>query len=371
MSTPVRPAGTGLPLDRKFGLAKDRLIGCYVGQAIGGSIGAGVRTLDRAELSTAEGAAWPEQYPPVFGGHGLITGETQVSLFVLDAILRAGIRRRRTGVADPLGEVRLGLRRWLQTQEPVLDGPADGWWPGRPGLAAKRWPDHTTLTLVRAGTLGTPEQPVNDSRSATVLPRAAAAALWSADPKQVFDLGARIAALTHGHPIAWLSAGAYAVLVHTFLRGLSNPSRAVYAALDELARHPGHEPVSAALSEALRRFDDGDGEQVTATQVAALGAGWDAHEALAMAVHAAFSSPRFDLVLGCAVGHPGNTGTVGSLAASLLTSVYTFTSVVPVPLMRELELGAEIATLADGAATEFGPEPFTGSDWFTNFPIKD
>lgn len=153
MSTPVRPADTGMPLDGKFGLAKDRLIGCYVGQAIGGSIGAGVRTLDRAELSTAEGAAWPEEYPPVFGGHGLITGETQVSLFVLDAVLRAGIRRRRTGVADPLGEVRLGLRRWAQTQEPRLDGPADGWWPGRPGLTAKRWPDHTTLTLLRADTL--------------------------------------------------------------------------------------------------------------------------------------------------------------------------------------------------------------------------
>lgn len=367
MSTPVRPAETGVPREkRRYALAKDRLIGCYVGQAVGGSVGAGVRAIDPAELTGGE--AWPEVYPPVFGGTGLITGETQVSLFVLDAMVRAGIRRRRAGAADPVAEVAQGLRRWLQTQEPRLDGPADGWWPGHEQLRAKRWPDHTTLAVVRAGALGTPERPVNDSRAATVLPRAAAAALWSADAGQVFDLGARIAALTHGHPIAYLSAGAYAVLVHTFLSGISNPARAVHAALDELARRPGHEPVSQALATVLEPEEEG-AEANPAAQIKALGAGWDAHEALAMAVHAAFSSPRFDLVLGRAVGNAANSATVGALAASLMTSVYTFNSVVPVPLMRDLELGEEIAILADGAGNEFGPEPFTGSDWFKNFPI--
>ncbi|MBP2476131.1 ADP-ribosylglycohydrolase [Crossiella equi] len=371
MSAPAKSEAKGIPLDeRGYHRARERFIGCYVGQAIGGAVGAGVQTTTRQEFAATYGEAWPEGYPEVFGGRGLITGETQLSLFVLDGVIRAQIRRRRTGSADPVAEVRRGLFRWLQTQEPRLGGPADGWLPSLPGLAVKRWPDHDTLEVLRSGRTGTPTERVNESRSSAAVARAAAAALWSADRAEVFDLAMAIAALTHGHPVAQLTAGAYAAMVHTFLSGLNNPRRAVYAALDELQNRPGHEPVTEALTRVIEPGAEDRELEVDAAYLERFGGGWQAHEALAMAVQAAFVAPRFDLVLATAIGHSGNSSTVGALAVSIQNLVYNFTTNIPVPYMRDLELGKEIAMLADGAATEFGPEPYQGTKWFENFPIS-
>ncbi|MGW0516523.1 ADP-ribosylglycohydrolase family protein [Crossiella sp. NPDC003009] len=368
MSAPV--AETGLPGGDRLGRARQAVIGCFAGQAIGGAVGAGVQFESLESFAAAHGDAFTGEYPPAFGGAGRITADTQLSLFVLDGLIRAHFRRRRTGAADPLPEVEAALRRWLRTQQPDVGG-ADGWFPARPALAAKRWPDRTTLDVLTTGRFGSIERPVTDSAESGVLPRAAAAALWSAAEEQVFELGARIAALTHGHPSAYLSAGAYAVIVNRILRGIGNPVRAVDSAVRVLRRWPGHEPVSTALETAVDWFHQGEEAEVSAASVQELGEGLLAPEALAMAVRATLSDHRFEQVIARAVGHSGNSSTVGALTGGLYGVLFDFTATIPVPLLRDLELGEEIATLADAAVKEFGPRPPSTTGWLENFPFGD
>ncbi len=64
------------------------------------------------------------------------------------------------------------------------------------------------------------------------------------------QLAVECAAQTHGHPVGYLAAGAYAVIVHGLARGESLDA-AVQRALALLAARPGHPPVSDGLQRAL------------------------------------------------------------------------------------------------------------------------
>ena len=89
-----------------------------------------------------------------------------------------------------------------------------------------------------------------------------------------FGLGTMAAAVTHGHPTGYLTAGFLSKTIAGLLAG-HELDRALDDATAELREHPGHEETLAAVRRA-RAHDGG---------VEALGAGWIAEEALAIAIH--------------------------------------------------------------------------------------
>jgi ADP-ribosylglycohydrolase len=60
--------------------------------------------------------------------------------------------------------------------------------------------------------LGTRTEPINDSKGSAAMVRAAACGFGD-DLAEAFESGGDIAALTHGHPSAWLAAGTFAAIV--------------------------------------------------------------------------------------------------------------------------------------------------------------
>ena len=76
--------------------------------------------------------------------------------------------------------------------------------------------------------------------------RVAAAALWSPDPAEVFRVAAEIAALTHGHPTGYLSAGAFALMLRQVLDGAAIPNAAEAAVGHLRPMDGGAETVSGA-----------------------------------------------------------------------------------------------------------------------------
>ncbi|MEU3725977.1 ADP-ribosylglycohydrolase family protein, partial [Streptomyces sp. NPDC031705] len=233
---------------------RSRVRGTLLGAALGDALGAPVAGLSPDALRAAHGPAGPAGPAPARGRRGAVTAATQLTLFTVDGLIRAHVRRD-TGAWHPPTDVHRAYRRWAATQHdwgPDERREDNGWLANEEWLYARRDPDRACLTGFADDTLATLEKPKNPTA------RGAAPALRSApfgllvgwEPPLVLQLAVECAAQSHGHPTAYLAAGAVAVIVHGVTRGEALDA-AVRRALVLLAARPGHEPVTEALGRAV------------------------------------------------------------------------------------------------------------------------
>jgi ADP-ribosylglycohydrolase len=81
---------------------------------------------------------------------------------------------------------------------------------------------------------------------------------------EMFGIGCDVAAITHGHPSGYLTAGVLAVLVALLLKGDALDA-ALDEALAELRRHPRHEETLSAIEEARALARTRPGERAALT----------------------------------------------------------------------------------------------------------
>ena len=349
-----------------------RVRGCLLGGAVGDALGAPVEFWSAERIRDEVGPDGVRAYLPVEdasdGGprYGQVTDDTQMTLFTVEGLIRAGIRRDR-GLGFTVGVVHAAYDRWLDTQllpgppEDPADGPGGGWLSGRRWLYARRAPGHTCLDALgsaRAGAArirqyGFPAD--NGSKGCGGVMRSAPFGLLPPDlwsRRQVFDQAAQAAGFTHGHPTGKLASGAFAAIVAGLVAG-DDLGGALDEALAILGEHDQHEETSIALAAA--RSAAADGGPPSAAAVARLGEGWVAEEALAVGLYAALALPRTDQVLDAlalAVSHGGDSDSTGSICGNLLGALHGDTALPPV-LTFEVEGRGTILQLADDLVWEF------------------
>ncbi|SDL13759.1 ADP-ribosylglycohydrolase family protein [Streptomyces indicus] len=330
---------------------RSRVRGTLLGGALGDALGAPVASLALDEVRTAHGPEGIGDLVPAYGRRGAVTAATQLTLFTVDGLIRAQVRRD-TGAWHPPTDVHRAHLRWAVTQRewgPDERRKDDGWLAREEWLYARRDPDRALLTGFgdeRLGTLEAPKNPTERGPSATT--RSAPFGLlvgW--EPQLVLQLAVECAAQTHGHPTAYLSAGAFAVLVHALARGESLDA-GVQRALALLATRPGHQPVTDALQQALGAVRQGI---PTAGRVDELAADRTAEAALGAAVYAALVCEDIRHGLRLAVNHGGDSAAVGALAGALLGAMHGETALPPA-WVAELEGRATLLELADDFAME-------------------
>ncbi|MBN3928895.1 ADP-ribosylglycohydrolase family protein [Streptomyces verrucosisporus] len=354
---------------------RSRVRGCLLGGAIGDALGAGVEFDPLDAIRAAHGPQGVTDYVPAYGRRGAITDDTQMTLFTVDGLIRAHVRRD-TGAWHPPTDVHAAYLRWAATQRdwgPDERRTEDGWLARQEWLYSRRAPGRACLTGLadsRMGTLDAPKNP--DSKGCgTVMRSAPFGLLVGWEPQLVFQLAAECAAQTHGHPTGYLAAGAFAVIVHAVARGESLDA-AVQRALAHLAAHPGHEETTDALKGALGAVRQGP---PTAERVESLGEGWTAEEALAMGVYCALVAEDVGHGLLLAVNHGGDSDSTGSVCGNLLGVMHGETALPP-NWVAELEGRATILELADDFAMEMtqGPAlhspatPAGSPGWLTRYP---
>ncbi|MGP4016395.1 ADP-ribosylglycohydrolase family protein [Saccharopolyspora sp. 5N708] len=365
---------TGLTAVPRLAASRDRFLGAVLGCAVGEALGMPIAADGWDEIRSRHGADGLTDYIPAGHPSGRLGSDTQLLLFSLEGTIRANVSRRTTGTEDPTRHIQHAYQRWLHTQHlswPRAAGEflrgtpvPDGWLVGQRALFQTRNPGRTmmrTLIAFAKGQqpMGTPENPVSDSQGSSAIMRAVPAALWSNDPAEVFHVGTNTAALTHGHPTAWLSAGTLAFLVSRLMNG-EPLAAAVDAALEQLAPHTGHEEVSRRITTAVRlarsgRIPPGDLER-------SIGTGATAAEALGIGLYAALvCDGDFDAALPVAVNHSGNSATTGAVCGSLIGAA-SGAERIPERWTSELELYDVIERLAHDAVLEFGPRPPTWTD---------
>ena len=324
---------------------RSRTRGSLLAGAVGDALGAPVEFDGLDGIRAAHGPAGVTGLlPSGYGPPGLVTDDTQMVLFTVEALLTGGDGDR----AEALHAAYL---RWLRTQESTSPPR------GATGLAAQGWlysaraPGNACLSGLRAGRRGTPGAPANpDSKGCGTVMRSAPFGL---DPRlrtPADVAGAALAGsvLTHGHPTAGVAAAGMAVLVHHLLDGVELPG-AVRRTVAHLRGLPGHEETTAALDAAVAAADDGP---PSAERLVALGEGWVAEEALAMSVYCALAHPGPDGMrdaLLLAVNHGGDSDSTGAITGNVLGARHG-EAAVPAGWAHAVEGRGTLLDLADRLA---------------------
>ncbi|GAA1992321.1 ADP-ribosylglycohydrolase family protein [Kitasatospora viridis] len=355
---------------------RSRVRGVLLGGAIGDALGAGIEFDSLDAIRAAHGPAGVTGYVPAYGRRGAVTDDTQMVLFTVDGLIRAHVRQAAGGWHPPT-DVHHAYLRWAATQQDW--GPDErrkdlGWLGREEWLYARRAPGSACLAGLSgpdAERLGTLEQPKNpESKGCGTVMRAAPFGLligW--EPALVCQLAIECSVLTHGHPTGYLAAGAFAVIVHTVLRG-GTVEDGVEQALALLAERPGHEETTAALRGALAAVRAGE---PSAARVAELGQGWVAEEALAIGVYCTLVAEDVRSGLLLSVNHSGDSDSTGTVCGSLLGALHGETA-LPGEWLAELEGRGTILQLADDLVLELsqGTElhgPAAGPAWRERYPV--
>jgi ADP-ribosylglycohydrolase len=353
---------------------RSRVRGTLLGAALGDALGAPVASFTLEKIRAEHGTEGVTTFVPVHDRRGAVTAATQLTLFTVDGLIRAQVRRD-TGAWHPPTDLHRAYRRWAATQSdwgPDERRAEDGWLAHEEWLYARRAPARACLTGFADDTLGTLEAPKNpQERGAEAAVRSAPFGLlvgW--EPGLVAQLAIECAVQTHGHPIAYLAAGAHALLIHALARGESLDA-AVQRALALLSARPGHQPVTAALQHALGAVRQG---LPTASRVEDLAADGTAEGVLAAAVYCALvgEDVRHGLCLAVNQG-AADSAQCGALAGALLGALHGETALPPA-WVADIEGRPTLLELADDFAMEMTQGPalhgpaLASPGWLARYP---
>lgn len=329
---------------------EDRIRGCILAGACGDALGAPVEFMRLVEIRARFGEDGIRDLGP---GARQITDDTQMTLFTAEGLIRANRRGRERGISHASSIVHDSYLRWLWTQglasrhPSFSSAPGQSWLCELPAMNAQRAPGNTCLNALMSDRMGTIKEPINSSKGCGGVMRVSPVGLVFRGP-HAFSVGAECAAITHGHPCGYLSAGALAMVVAELMEGAELPA-ALATARAELANWDGYEETLAALDAGVGLAKKGRPEP---EDLETLGGGWVGEEALAIALCAALAANDLPDGLRLAANHSGDTDSTAAIAGSVLGAQHGVDA-IPTGWLDALELREGIERLCDELAAEF------------------
>lgn len=331
---------------------RSRIRGCLLGGAIGDALGAPVEFMRLTEIKSRFGPQGITEFAPAYGRIGAITDDTQMTLFTAEGLLRSYVRLSLKGICSVPSVICHAYLRWLLTQgitpaTKELEIGKDGRLWTEKTLHSRRAPGNTCISSLKAMTQFTADRAKNNSKGAGAIMRVApiACVVGSGDElaaEEVFRLSKEASWLTHGHPSGFLSAAAFAVIVHALLWG--QPLEiGIQQAKAFLSREDASDETLAAMRVALdcaqRRIEP-------ERAIPMIGKAWVGEEALGVAIYCALIADDFASGVRMAVNHDGDSDTTGSLVGQLLGAMYG-EAAISAHWLRDLEAQELIAQISD------------------------
>lgn len=337
--------------------------GCLVGGAIGDALGWPVEFTSYDKIVNRFGKGGIQDLQIASSGKAEITDDTQMTLFTAEGILRAEARYISKGLSHPPSVVFHAYQRWLYTQGyPKVedyDWVYDGWLLGVEGLHAVRAPGKTCLSALSKRRQGTMETPANGSKGCGGIMRTAPAGLFYCK-ENAFKMAADFAALTHGHPSGYLSAGALAFIIASVIEG-QDIETAVRESLIKLKGYKHNEECTQKLTQALAL----SGSNLTDFHaITELGEGWVGEEALGISAYCALRyQDNFKQALIAAVNHNGDSDSTGAITGNIL-GAYLGLQHIPADWIEQLELSEVVIQVADDLLNRYEDSP----EWSERYP---
>mgnify|MGYP005855243075 CR=1 FL=1 len=330
-----------------------RVLGCLLGGAVGDAFGYGVEFDSLAAIRARQG---PDGLtaPLVSDGRLLVSDDTQMTLFTAAGLLACPPSSGWNDQAT-LEAIRRATLDWHRSQTQRFSAGASGLL-AHPTLWARRAPGNTCLSACAVGAHGTPERPINNSKGCGGVMRTAPIGLVRGlRPGFAFDLGARAAAMTHGHPSGYLSAAVMAFVVR-WLTDCPAPTiadldAAVDGARKQLEKWEGAGETRAAIDAAMDRIAR-PADDPTA-DVGSLGQGWVGEEALAIGLYATARGRDFTQVFQIASNHDGDSDSTASIAGQIHGAMHG-ASCLPTNWIGQLDVLVPVTEIARAFIAEDG-----------------
>ena len=365
----------------------DRVMGCLYGGAVGDALGYPVEFLEKEEIIRAYGSAGIQDYA-LSGGKALMSDDTQMTLFTLSGLLAW---RRSRKESESIYSWRKSWKEyvwksyqdWLFTQDKGAcpDPPRVSWLADEPLMQVQWAPGATCLSALKEGIQGSIEKPVNDSKGCGGLMRVAPAVFWEYEYGNwpYCPEGGQIASMTHGHPLGIICALAFHwILASLLLHDRSDGSdlRSVIKSAILFINNPWddwgeptefNEIMDKALSLSQSTLTDQEA-------IEAIGQGWVAEEALAIAVYCCLKhEDDFAAAVTAAVNHGGDSDSTGAIAGNIMGALCGY-SRIPRNYLEHLEAKESLDRLALELAEEKGKEKVWGrvkrGGWITGYSTK-
>ncbi|MDU4890123.1 MAG: ADP-ribosylglycohydrolase family protein [Clostridium sp.] len=317
---------------------KELFAGCLLGGAIGDALGYPVEFMKYSKILEEFGAEGiTELKINQEKNKAIISDDTQMTLFTADGLIWAYERMRDRGSGSYTGSgIYQSYLRWYYTQTGVVID--EFWLKKQPHeefrddsnypksildhkeLFERRTPGPSCLNALSSGEMGTIERPINNSKGCGGIMRVAPIGVFlHKNPEEAFQVGAEVAAITHGHPTGYLAAGTLACIIAEFINGRTI-LESINSAIEILKGYSRHEETLKALEKAIDYAKD---EEKTGYEVVKkLGQGWVAEEALAIAVYCALKNKDFKSALIMAVNHDGDSDSTGAICGNILGAAY-------------------------------------------------
>ena len=304
---------------------REKLLGCILGGAIGDALGAPIEFLSIDQIRRYNGENGISGYVEFTDGKGRITDDTQMTLFTLEGLLAA----RKFADEDNIEGMEIefvyqSYLHWLLTQGEPLPDSVSKKYPTliSERLQKERWlyvrraPGFTCISALKSGACGTIAHPLNDSKGCGGVMRIAPVGLLFHDDLEVtFRLGCEVAAITHGHPSGYLSAGCLATIIAELMNGKSL-TESVGNSITILNKWPNHAECLQIMERAVELAES---LPATSENIARLGEGWVGEEALAIAVFCSLKhQDDFRAGVLAAVNHSGDSDSTGAIAGNIL-----------------------------------------------------
>lgn len=337
---------------------RSRVRGCLLGGAVGDALGYPVEFMSYDAILEKYGKNGITMYDfDAKSGLACISDDTQMTLFTANGLLVYDTIEKTKGfAASPLSYILRAYRDWYacQTNADVRKDNIS-WLSYLAQMHQCRAPGLTCLRSLGSGRAGSVDEPENNSKGCGGVMRVAPVALFYQDAQDVFSsdrLAADAAALTHGHPLGYLSAAALSHIVSKAafcsekyedgLRGI------VFECCDALSELFPDTAFTGQMNELLKKAallsQNGDEDE---KNIRCLGEGWTGEEALAIAVYCALKyESDFDMAVIASVNHSGDSDSTGAITGNIM-GAYLGEEAIDDRWKERLELKCEILEIAD------------------------
>jgi len=341
-------------------LSQDNYIACLLGGAIGDALGAPIEFMSIRQIKNSFGSLGVTGYVEYPDGTGEFTDDTQMTLFTAEGLLRARQREAAKGVSSIIVVGYHSYLRWLYTQGISLDrskiteGVYDlekGWLIKRKELFKRRAPGNTCISALQSGIIGEIKNPINDSKGCGGIMRVAPAGLiCPGKNEKAFQTACDLAAITHGHPSGYLSAGFFASVISDLAIGEELES-AIKNALVILKKWEGCAETQKAVKNALELYEESklllksEPERIPQL-LEKLGGGWVGEEALAISLFCSLIYQNdFRKGVLAAVNHSGDSDSTGSITGNILGLINGLSAIPEewITNLRYIDIVREIA----------------------------
>ncbi|PRW62029.1 ADP-ribosylglycohydrolase family protein, partial [Actinopolyspora mortivallis] len=347
----------------------ERLRGALLGGAVGDVLGSGVRGWSLPAIHQWLGGRGAVDFLPVFGRRGAVSDLSQLTVFTVDALLRA----RATGEQDPLPVIRSNHLAWLYTQGVPWAYAMAGYWRShpepagwllkRPELFSTRNPGGNALrllsTLVDRFPVDPSSGPLRDTPAgeeafADCLVWTAPLMVWSPDARRVAATASRVPRLLTGHYETRAASALHADVLGGLLNGTPLWEAVRSWELNRSHQEQGVPPAAVLRTVHSAMFIAQQGRQPDPRMLDIEFCPSEGLGELGIAVAAVASAGNFTDAVVTAVNHSADSAVAGALAGQLAGAIHG-PEAIPPRWRAELDIREVLETLASDAAEAFAP----------------